>query len=93
MYCLQWLIPVLFIPKHVLHPTYLVDQAFLLSAWLCAFFLDRRPCYVCSFLFIVAVLVMCFNDSDSFPFWPSCDTVFNGETCRYVVEESGHSLL
>ncbi|VDN40753.1 unnamed protein product [Gongylonema pulchrum] len=27
MYCLQWLIPVLLIPKHWLHPTFIIDQA------------------------------------------------------------------
>ncbi|KAK0425597.1 hypothetical protein QR680_009279 [Steinernema hermaphroditum] len=90
MYCLQWLLPVLLIPKHFWNPCYLPDQTLILWTWVATFFIDRRPCYVCSFLFIVAVLVMYCNDGDSFPFWPSCETVFNGEMCRYVLEELGH---
>ncbi|TKR93884.1 hypothetical protein L596_008258 [Steinernema carpocapsae] len=87
MYCLQWLIPVLLIPKHFIHPAFLLDQALLMWMYVVGFFIERRPCYVCSLLFIIAVFVMCCNDSDSFPFWPSCETVFNGEMCKYVLDE------
>ncbi|MCP9260176.1 Bladder cancer related protein [Dirofilaria immitis] len=74
MYCLQWLIPVLLIPKHWLHPAFIIDQAFFM--WF----------YVVGFLW-KEVGLLCWSDSDSCIFWPSCDTVFNGEMCAYVREK------
>lgn len=46
-----------------------------------------RPCYICSIIFFTAVGLLCWSDSDSCIFWPSCDTVFNGEMCAYVREK------
>lgn len=148
MYCLQWLIPVLLIPKHWLHPTFLIDQAIFMCFYVVGFFMERRfvafsslsyslvknvwtsavwqkaprrccgpaynfcsatlrfsclyflinkrfcqwkkrfrPCYICSLIFFTAVGLLCWSDSDSCIFWPSCKTVFNGEMCSYVFED------
>ncbi|OZC12689.1 hypothetical protein X798_00321 [Onchocerca flexuosa] len=103
MYCLQWLIPVLLIPKHWLHPTFIIDQALFMWFYVVGFFMERRvystltkpktelgpkrPCYICSIIFFTAVGLLCWSDSDSCIFWPSCDTVFNGEMCAYVREK------
>ncbi|KAL3998563.1 Bladder cancer-related protein BC10 family protein [Acanthocheilonema viteae] len=87
MYCLQWLIPVLLIPKHWLHPTFIIDQALFMWFYVVGFFMERRPCYICSIIFFTAIGLLCWSDSDSCIFWPSCDTVFNGEMCTYVREK------
>ncbi len=42
MYCLQWLLPVLFIPKHLVHPSLLIDQALFLWLYIIGFVLERR---------------------------------------------------
>ncbi|VDD92150.1 unnamed protein product [Enterobius vermicularis] len=84
MYCLQWLIPVFLIPKHFLHPTFLIDQALFMWFYIIGFFIERRPCCICSIIFFTAVGLLCWNDSDSCIFWPSCDKIFGGEMCSYV---------
>uniref|UniRef100_A0A915BG24 Bladder cancer-associated protein n=1 Tax=Parascaris univalens TaxID=6257 RepID=A0A915BG24_PARUN len=84
MYCLQWLIPVLLIPKHWLHPTFLIDQAIFMWFYVIGFFMERRPCYICSVIFFTAVALLCCSDRDACIFWPSCETVSNGEMCAYV---------
>lgn len=52
MYCLQWLIPVLLIPKHWLHPTFLIDQAIFMWFYVIGFFMERRLVFsLCLFFF------------------------------------------
>ncbi|KIH61062.1 hypothetical protein ANCDUO_08676 [Ancylostoma duodenale] len=46
MYCAQWLIPVLLIPKHWLHPLFLVEQALFMWFYIIAFFLEHPATYV-----------------------------------------------
>lgn len=43
MYCLQWLIPVLLIPKPI-HPALLYNHAVFIFLYLLGFFLERKPC-------------------------------------------------
>uniref|UniRef100_A0A914BZX3 Bladder cancer-associated protein n=1 Tax=Acrobeloides nanus TaxID=290746 RepID=A0A914BZX3_9BILA len=91
MYCLQWLLPFLIIPKHILHPTFLVDQALFFWFYLIGFFLERRPCFSCTLLFLVAVGFICYSDGDQSIFWPSCETVLNGEMCKFVYDIKQHN--
>uniref|UniRef100_A0A7E4ZS60 Bladder cancer-associated protein n=1 Tax=Panagrellus redivivus TaxID=6233 RepID=A0A7E4ZS60_PANRE len=87
MYCLQWLIPFLLIPKNLaVHPTFLFDQAMFFWIYMLGFFIERRPCYSCTLIFIVSLGFLCYMDSDRCVFWPSCETVFNGEMCKYVFD-------
>jgi hypothetical protein len=58
MYCLQWLIPVLLIPKPV-NPALLYNHAVLMVLYLAGFFLERKPCTICSIVFIVAFALIC----------------------------------
>uniref|UniRef100_A0AC35FFW8 Bladder cancer-associated protein n=1 Tax=Panagrolaimus sp. PS1159 TaxID=55785 RepID=A0AC35FFW8_9BILA len=89
MYCLQWLLPMLLIPKNLyLHPTFIVDQIVFFYVYMIAFFIERRPCYSCTLIFLVAVSFLCYSDSDRCIFWPSCKTVFNGEMCEYYFEQT-----
>ncbi|EPB73625.1 hypothetical protein ANCCEY_07286 [Ancylostoma ceylanicum] len=84
MYCAQWLIPVLLIPKHWLHPLFLVEQALFMWFYIIAFFLERRPCHICSAIFFIALGLLCWTDPDTCIFWPTCDRKLNGEVCSYV---------
>uniref|UniRef100_A0A915DDF5 Bladder cancer-associated protein n=1 Tax=Ditylenchus dipsaci TaxID=166011 RepID=A0A915DDF5_9BILA len=83
MYCLQWLIPVLLIPKHLIHPTFLIDQALFLWFYIIGFALERRPCYICMIIFFAAVFFICYS-SEECALWPTCQTVLNeGHMCTY----------
>ena len=57
MYCLQWLIPVLLIPKPV-NPALLYNHAVLMVLYLTGFFLERKPCTICSVVFAVALALV-----------------------------------
>ena len=59
MYCLQWLIPVLLIPKPV-NPALLYNHAVLMVLYLTGFFLERKPCTICSIVFAVALALVWF---------------------------------
>ncbi|CAB3407926.1 unnamed protein product [Caenorhabditis bovis] len=87
MYCLQWLIPVLLIPKHWIHPMFLVEQALFMWFYIVGFFLERRPCHICSGIFFIALALICYSDPDSCIFWPTCTKMLNGEICSYVYRE------
>jgi hypothetical protein len=47
MYCLQWLIPVLLIPKPV-NPALLYNHVMFMVLYLFGFFVERKPCTICS---------------------------------------------
>lgn len=57
MYCLQWLIPVLLIPKPV-NPAFLYNHVMLLVLYLTGFFLERKPCTICSLVFLAALALL-----------------------------------
>uniref|UniRef100_A0A914X6F9 Bladder cancer-associated protein n=1 Tax=Plectus sambesii TaxID=2011161 RepID=A0A914X6F9_9BILA len=84
MYCLQWLIPVLLIPKPWLHPSLLFEHAMFVWFYVLGFFMERRPCYICSLIFFAAVAFLCYSDRDACVFWPGCTTDKNGEQCEYI---------
>lgn len=48
MYCLQFLLPVLLIPKPIIHPTFLIDHALFLWFYIIGFIISKR---LVSFLF------------------------------------------
>ena len=60
MYCLQWMLPVLFVPKSVCAMV-VQDQMLVIFLYLLAFFIERRPCILCILVFIVAVFVICIS--------------------------------
>ncbi|KAI1721685.1 bladder cancer-related protein BC10 domain-containing protein [Ditylenchus destructor] len=87
MYCLQWLIPVLLIPKHLVHPTFLIDQALFLWFYIIGFVLERRPCYICMLIFSAAVFFICYSDEDKCVLWPICK-MDDGEMCQSAYEQN-----
>ncbi|CAL7942976.1 unnamed protein product [Xylocopa violacea] len=75
MYCLQWLIPVLLIPKPV-NPALLQTHVMFMVLYLIGFFLERKPCTVCSLVFLVAVFLICYSGIGNCLLWSTnCDTV------------------
>jgi hypothetical protein len=51
MYCLQWLIPVLLIPKPV-NPALLYNHVVFIILYLFSFFIERKPCTICSLVLL-----------------------------------------
>ncbi|CAG2109527.1 unnamed protein product [Medioppia subpectinata] len=60
MYCLQWLIPVLLIPKPM-NATLVQNHVMLVVLYLIGYVLERKPCTICSLVFAVAVFLLCFS--------------------------------
>lgn len=74
MYCLQWLIPVLLIPKPV-NPALVNTHVMFMVLYLIGFFLERKPCTVCSVVFLAAVILICYSGIGNCLFWASqCDS-------------------
>ena len=68
MYCLQWLIPVLLIPKPV-NPVLLYNHVVFMILYLFSFFIERKPCTICSLVFIFAVVLICSSGYGNCLFW------------------------
>lgn len=68
MYCLQWLIPVLLIPKPV-NPALVNTHVMFMVLYLIGFFLERKPCTVCSVVFLAAVILICYSGIGNCLFW------------------------
>ena len=60
MYCLQWMLPVLFVPKSACLMV-VQDQMLVVLLYLLAFFIERRPCILCVLVFVVAIFVTCIS--------------------------------
>lgn len=60
MYCLHWMLPVLFVPKSVCMVA-MQDQMLVIILYLLAFLLERRPCLLCIIVFIIAIIVICYS--------------------------------
>lgn len=72
MYCLQYMIPVLMLPKPV-NPTLLQNHVMLVTLYLMGYFLERKPCTICTFIFLVAVFLLCFSAFGNCLFSLTCD--------------------
>ncbi|KFB45011.1 bladder cancer-associated protein [Anopheles ziemanni] len=75
MYCLQCLIPVLLIPKPT-NPALMQTHVMFIVLYLIGFFLERKPCTICSLVFVMAVFLLC--NSGNCLFWGNCE----GHTCE-----------
>ena len=58
MYCLQYMVPVLMLPKP-LNPTLLQNHVMMVILYLMGYFLERKPCTICTIIFLAAVLLFC----------------------------------
>lgn len=80
MYCLQWLLPVLLIPKPV-NPALLYNHAMFIMLYLTGFFLERKPCSICSLLFITALCLLCYNCLGNCVLWYCDEQTCDNEKC------------
>lgn len=85
MYCLQWLLPVLMIPKPWLHPSFLYQHAMFMILYLVGFFLERKPCYICTLIFLTVLCLVCLSTPDYCIIWPLCSTTPDGERCLFTL--------
>lgn len=69
MYCLQWLIPVLLLPKPI-NPAFLYNHAMFVVLYLVGFVLERRPCAICSLVFATAIFFICYSCQGNCILWP-----------------------
>ena len=73
MYCLQWLLPLLLIPRpanlFLLH-----NHSMFMTLYLASFFLERRPCTICTIVFIAAVILICYSGIGNCLFLMECST-------------------
>jgi len=94
MYCLQWLIPVLLLPKPV-NPAFLYNHAMFVILYLVGFVLERRPCAICSLVFAAAVFLICYSWSSHCVVWP-CEPLEVSSTIsnhwRGIANCSEHSV-
>uniref|UniRef100_R4G2S6 Bladder cancer-associated protein n=1 Tax=Rhodnius prolixus TaxID=13249 RepID=R4G2S6_RHOPR len=62
-------------PKPV-NPTLLQTHVMFMVLYLAGFFMERRPCAVCSLVFLSAVFLVCYSGLGSCIFWSNnCDNV------------------
>lgn len=80
MYCLQWLIPVLLIPKP-LSPALVYNQSMFIVLYLTGFFLERKPCTICSVVFVAAMFLICYSCSGNCLFWHCPEDPCDGASC------------
>jgi len=84
MYCLQWLIPVLLIPKPL--PLGLIhNHVVFLLVYLAGFFLEQKPCTVCSLVFFATVVVLCYSGFGNCLFW-TCQDGWTGSLLSCAAE-------
>uniref|UniRef100_A0A1E1X1U3 Putative conserved plasma membrane protein n=1 Tax=Amblyomma aureolatum TaxID=187763 RepID=A0A1E1X1U3_9ACAR len=76
MYCLQWLIPVLLIPKPM-NLALVQNHVMFMVLSLTGFFLERKPCTICSLVFIAAVFLICYSGMGNciFSLFVNCNSV------------------
>ncbi|GFO03201.1 Bladder cancer-associated protein [Plakobranchus ocellatus] len=81
MYCLQWLIPVLLMPKP-LNPAFIYNHAMFVVLYLTGFFLVRKPCTICSLVFLAAVFLICYNCVGNCILWQCPSDECEGADCE-----------
>ncbi|XP_020798087.1 bladder cancer-associated protein isoform X1 [Drosophila serrata] len=72
MYCLQCLLPVLLIPKPT-NPALMETHVMFIVLYLVGFFLERKPCTICSLVFLTAVSLICYSGIGNCIFWGNCE--------------------
>uniref|UniRef100_A0A1A9ZSC4 Bladder cancer-associated protein n=1 Tax=Glossina pallidipes TaxID=7398 RepID=A0A1A9ZSC4_GLOPL len=68
MYCLQCLLPVLLLPKPT-NPALMETHVMFIVLYLIGFFLERKPCTICSLVFLTAVFLICYSGVGNCIFW------------------------
>ena len=71
MYCLQWMLPILVLPKP-LNPALCFHHSVFMILYLLDFFLSRKPCTICSAVFIIALTLLCYSGMSGCVFSSLC---------------------
>ena len=53
------------------NPALLYNHVVLMALYLTGFFLERKPCTICSLVFVFAVILICSSGNNSCLFWDS----------------------
>ncbi|GAV07133.1 hypothetical protein RvY_17009 [Ramazzottius varieornatus] len=70
MYCLQWLLPLLLVPKPAL--PYLmaqVEYTAFFTLYIVGFILKRKPCILCTVVFLLTCFLVCWSGIGNCVFW------------------------
>ena len=70
------MVPVLMLPKPI-NPTLLQNQVMMVILYLVGYYLEHKPCTICTLLFLTAVLLICFSGLGHclLPLSPNCDAI------------------
>ncbi|TPP67611.1 Bladder cancer-associated protein [Fasciola gigantica] len=71
MFCLQWVLPLLFLPKPVNPAGHLHHMIYVLLFLTC-FFLERKPCGVCAVILFAFLILPCSSSLDKLCLFTNC---------------------
>ncbi|TGZ66246.1 hypothetical protein CRM22_005429 [Opisthorchis felineus] len=71
MFCLQWILPLFFLPKPS-NPAATVHHAIYILLFLICFFIERRPCGVCAVILFILLLLPCSSSLDNLCLFAAC---------------------
>merc|ERR1712025_571653 len=69
MYCIQFLLPVLLLPRPA-HPYLLFEHSMFLIFYIFSAFLETRPCLICTLIFLGFLTILCLNCHDGCTLFP-----------------------
>merc|ERR1712130_1000525 len=72
MYCIQFLLPVLLLPRPA-NPYLLLEHSMFLILYIFSAFLETRPCLICSLIFVGFITILCLNCQDGCVLFPFCN--------------------
>ncbi|CAH8660839.1 unnamed protein product [Schistosoma bovis] len=71
MFCLQLIIPLLFLPKPS-NPAADIYHAIYILLFLVCFFLERKPCGICAIILFIFIILPCYSSLDNLCIFSTC---------------------
>uniref|UniRef100_A0A146MGI0 Bladder cancer-associated protein n=1 Tax=Schistosoma mansoni TaxID=6183 RepID=A0A146MGI0_SCHMA len=71
MFCLQLIIPLLFLPKPS-NPAADIYHAIYILLFLVCFFLERKPCGICAIILFIFIILPCYSSLDNLCIFTTC---------------------
>ncbi|KAI8499267.1 hypothetical protein Bbelb_230310 [Branchiostoma belcheri] len=68
----EWLLPVLLIPKP-LNPALWYNHSMFMGLYLASFFLEKKPCTICTLVFLAALFFICYSCQGNCVFYSCTD--------------------
>ncbi|VDP99804.1 unnamed protein product [Trichobilharzia regenti] len=75
MICLQFIIPLLFMPKPS-NPAADIHHTIYILLFLICFFLERKPCAICAIILFIFIILPCYNSLDNLCIFTTCKTIY-----------------